>query len=244
MAHKVYLFDELTPNFWAQQGFGISAKQLIAELDATNGEPTTLHVNSPGGSVHEALSLYEHIRLHGRVTYSIDGIAFSSAAWLGLAARRRVISTFGETMVHQPWTMLESAVAGTADDLLEIATKITEESKRLNKTQDKIAAILGAHTNHPPRSWNKMMDAETWFSADEALVSGLVNEITTGAGAEQFALRDSSFTNRIMKNCPKSVSDRVVYSKAPAAWQKKQIHARPRCKRDEVEARLAEIGVI
>src|SRR5256885_186243 len=61
--------------------WGIYAEDVIAELKAIAAPALTLKINSPGGSVYEALALYNALLDHpARVNVVVDGIAASAAS--------------------------------------------------------------------------------------------------------------------------------------------------------------------
>ena len=72
---EVSIYDEIG-------AYGVSAKSLLDELGALpDGSPLTLRLNSPGGSVFDAVAIYNAIKRHaGPVTVWIDGITTSSPA--------------------------------------------------------------------------------------------------------------------------------------------------------------------
>ena len=71
---EVVIYDEIG-------AYGVSAKGFLAELGALpDGTPLALRLNSPGGSVFDAVAIYNAIKRHsGTVTVWIDGIAASAA---------------------------------------------------------------------------------------------------------------------------------------------------------------------
>ena len=49
--------------------------------------------------------------------------------------------------------------------------------ERLDSASATIADIYAAKTGTDAATWRAAMDAETWFSADEALAAGLVDRV-------------------------------------------------------------------
>lgn len=158
----LYIYD--TIDAW----WGVNAKdvaQAIAPLDAD----TTLHlrINSPGGDVFEARAMATAIRsFKGKSIAHIDALAASAATTVALAADEVEISADGFFMIHNAWSIAigdKSAMTEMAGLLDKIDQGIVADyAKRSGKTADEIVA------------W---MDAETWFTGQEAVDNGFVNRL-------------------------------------------------------------------
>jgi ATP-dependent Clp protease, protease subunit len=73
---EVLIYDEIG-------AYGVSAKGFLAELGALpDGVPIDLRLNSPGGSVFDAVAIYQRPArgMAGTITVWIDGIAASAAS--------------------------------------------------------------------------------------------------------------------------------------------------------------------
>ena len=111
--------------------------------------------------------IYTMLRNHpGKVTVKIHGIAASAASVVAMAGDTTLISPVGMLMIHNPSTM----AAGEKKDM-EQAIAVLEEVKE---------SILNAYVEKTGLSRNrlaKMMDAETWLNANEAMRLGFVDGI-------------------------------------------------------------------
>ncbi len=83
--------------------YGVSAKDFIAELGKLPGDAAlTLRLNSPGGSVFDAVAIYNALKRHeGPVTVSIDGIAASAASYIAMAGDEVVMPENAFLMIHE-----------------------------------------------------------------------------------------------------------------------------------------------
>ena len=148
--------------------YGVSARQVIAELAAlAPGTALELRINSPGGSVFDAVAIYNALKRHdGQVTVTIDGIAASAASYIAMAGDEIVMPENTFLMIHDP----SGLVMGTAVDMRVMA-----------ETLDKIAGSLirgyAAKSGQPDADIAALMAAETWFDAAEAVAAGLADRI-------------------------------------------------------------------
>lgn len=164
---SIYLYDVIGYDFWS--GGGVTAKQFARDLQALNGKALNLHINSPGGDVFEGRAMAAALQSYsGKVVAHIDGLAASAASALVMHADEIVMMDGSFMMIHNGWTV----VMGDRHSLLETAgllekidaSIIDDYSKRATADREQLAA------------W---MDAETWFTATEAVDNGFADRIAT-----------------------------------------------------------------
>ena len=109
---EVLIYDEIG-------AYGVSAKGFLAELGALpDGVPIDLRLNSPGGSVFDAVAIFNALTRHtGTVTVWIDGIAASAASYIAMAGDEIVMPENAFLMIHDP----SGLVMGTAADMRDMA---------------------------------------------------------------------------------------------------------------------------
>ncbi len=79
----VYLYGTIGSWFYD----GNTSSWLLGQLRDCGGEDVTLHINSDGGDVFEAVAMQAAIRAHpGRVTAVVEGLAASAATVVMAAA--------------------------------------------------------------------------------------------------------------------------------------------------------------
>lgn len=161
----IYLYDVIvSDDFWG----GVSALTFAKELAATKTPVINLRINSPGGDVFAARAMEVAIREHSStIVAHIDGEAASAATYVAIAADKVKISEGGFFMVHKAW----SIALGNADDMLQMAAL-------LEKVDEALVTTYANHTGKSADEIRQWMAAETWFTAQEALDAGFVDEIT------------------------------------------------------------------
>lgn len=159
--------------------WGASAEALVKALAQAAGRPVAMHINSPGGDVFESLAMAAAVAAYsGKVTALVEGMAASAATRLALSAAQVHITDGSLFMVHNSWTMAwgnKSELRKTAD--------------LLDKVDDGIVADYARKTGASAEQVRAWMDAETWFSAEEAQAVGFVDQVlvSTQAAAAQAA---------------------------------------------------------
>ena len=162
----VYIYD-LIDSYW-----GVSATDFIQQLDSVS-DAKTLHVrlNSPGGDVFQSKAIAEAIkRFSGKTIAHIDSLAASAATSIAIACDEVEISQDAFFMIHNASGAVwgdKQAMRDTADLLEKVEGSIV--SGYVTKTGKDAADIV---------AW---MDAETWFSADEAVANGFCDRLAANA---------------------------------------------------------------
>lgn len=166
-APELYLYGEI--GCW-----GITASDLIAELQYVTAPEITVHVNSPGGEIFEGIAIYNALRSHpASVTVRVDGIAASIASVIAQAGDQRVMQPFSQMMIHEG----SGLCWGDAADMLAMSTLLDAQS-------DNIAAVYAERSGGTPEAWREAMRTETWYTAEEAVAAGLADEVDAPAQTE------------------------------------------------------------
>ena len=156
-------------NEWIYEWYGIQAtspKQVIRALKNANGEPVTIKINSGGGDVFAGCEIYNELKNYsGEVSIEIHGLCASIASVIAMAGKCKM-SPLAEIMIHN----VSTNTSGDYRDMEHTA----EVLKKANKT---IANAYVLKTVMKAEEVYKLMDKETWFTADEALEIGLIDEI-------------------------------------------------------------------
>lgn len=156
----VWVYDEI--GYW-----GITALDFVRELSALNATEIALHINSPGGDVFDGIAIYNAIRNHpATVTSHVDGLAASAASFIACAADRTVMQPQAQMMIHEA----SGLCIGPADDMRAMA-------ELLEKTSGSLADIYATTRGGTAEAWRAAMQAESWYTAEEAVAAGLAHEV-------------------------------------------------------------------
>lgn len=169
----IYLYDVIGYDWWT--GGGITALQFAADLNALRGVDTVhIRFNSPGGDVFDGRAICAALdAFQARKIGHVDGWAASAASFILMHCDEIEITQGAMIMIHNGWTMAAGdnrVMSDTANLLLKIDGAIKDDYER------RVSADSAQIT-----AW---MDAETWFSADEAVKYGFADRIATGDGAK------------------------------------------------------------
>lgn len=152
---------------WLFGGESTTPKGFRKELDKHKGKNITVWINSTGGDVYAASSIYTSLKEHkGRVTVKIDGYACSAASVIAMAGDEILMSPTSIMMIHNPW----GAFQGEEKDLRHAANVLAE-------VKETILNAYALKTKKDRKVIAKMMDEETWMGAKTAVNEGFADGI-------------------------------------------------------------------
>lgn len=153
--------------------WGITANQFVQDLRAMDDgvSPVVAAFNSIGGDLFDGLAMHNALsRLGERCTGRIDALAASAASVAVCGAHRVVIAANAMLMIHNPYTY----TGGSAEDFRRVADVLDQTLEAI------IAAYKAKAPDIDDAELRRMVDAETWLTANEAVALGLADEVGDG----------------------------------------------------------------
>jgi ATP-dependent protease ClpP protease subunit len=153
--------------------WGITANQFVQDLRAMDDgvSPVVAAFNSIGGDLFDGLAMHNALsRLGERCTGRIDALAASAASVAVCGAHRVVIASNAMLMIHNPWTY----AAGDAEDFRKVADVLDQTMEAI------IAAYKAKAQDIDEVELRRLVAAETWLTANEAVALGLADEVGDG----------------------------------------------------------------
>jgi ATP-dependent Clp protease, protease subunit len=172
---------------------GVSAKAFATDLKkAGKLDNITVRLNSPGGSIFDGVAIYNTLRNHpAKVGVHIDGLAASAASVVAMAGDTIEMADNALLMIHEPWYL----AAGSASELRAIAVSLDKISEGMADTYAKRAG----KSIDEARAW---MEAETWFTAEDARAAGLVDKLVEPLKAAAAASWDATAWRKRFRHPP------------------------------------------
>jgi ATP-dependent Clp protease protease subunit len=146
----------------------ITAQLLFLEAENPKKE-IHMYINSPGGLVTAGLAIYDTMQyVRPPVQTFCIGQAASAASLLLCAGRKgdRFALPNARIMVHQP----SASYYGQAADIARHAQEIVKLKRRLNE-------IYAKHTGQTVEAIEKILDRDTYMTAEEAKGFGLLDQV-------------------------------------------------------------------
>ena len=153
--------------------WGVTANQFVQDLRAMDdgASPVIVAFNSIGGDLFDGLAIHNALsRLGERCTGRIDALAASAASVAVCGAHRVVIAANAMLMIHNPYTF----TGGDAEDFRRVADVLDQTLEAI------IAAYKAKAPDIDEAELRRMVNAETWLTANEAVSLGLADEVGDG----------------------------------------------------------------
>lgn len=129
------------------------------------------YINSPGGSVYDALAIYDTMQYVTNDVQTVGiGVQASAAAFLlssGTKGKRFALPN-STIMIHQPSSGTRGKVTDQEIDL--------KESLRIKHLLEE---IMAGNTGQKPAKIHEDMERDKWLTAKEAKIYGIVDDIIT-----------------------------------------------------------------
>lgn len=167
----ISIFDVIGEDGWT--GGGVTAKRISAALRSIGNRDVIVRINSPGGDMFEGIAIYNLLRTHpAKVTVEVLGWAASAASIIAMAGDVIRMGLGSFMMVHNAWGL----VIGNRHDLREAASLFEQFDAAL-------ADIYEARTGIDRVGIERLMDAETFMTAAQAVEYGFADAVDDGVAA-------------------------------------------------------------
>ncbi len=169
----------------------VNSEGIVSELkELKDAKRIQVDINSPGGSVFEGNAIYAALKAHpAHITVHITGLAASIASVIAMAGDTITMAENALMMIHKPW----GNFTGNADEL-------RNKAETLDKVEKTIISAY-RRTGKTESDIQQLMADETWFSADEALTHGFIDEVTDRMDIA------ASFDLSVFKNAPQKENE-------------------------------------
>lgn len=207
---EVFVYDAID-DWW-----GISPGQIIESLDQVTSNNINLRINSPGGVVTDGMAIMTAFARHKATVRTFnDGLAASMGSVLMMAGSEITMAQGSWLMNHNPWGF----VIGDWRDMLAA-------SDTTKKFGDQLAGVYHKATSQRDgldlEEIKSDMDAETWYTADEALEAGFIDNITDVV-PEKSAKKASFSGSLAFDNAPDEVVEQFVVAQENTELSKRKV---------------------
>jgi ATP-dependent Clp endopeptidase proteolytic subunit ClpP len=154
---------------------GLMAERILKNLtmlDTLSQEPITIILNNIGGDFYHGLAIFDAIQTcKSPVTIKVFGHAMSMGSVILQAADRRVMAANAKQMIHYGTCGMNSHA--------KTFQKWAKEYERLDSWMEDLyfKRILEKHPDFPISKLKKMLDHDSFLTAQESVDLGLADEL-------------------------------------------------------------------
>lgn len=191
---EVQIFDDIG-------GWGVLAKDFLDEVKAKADGIKNVRVmmNTPGGSVYEALTMLNGLRAMGKtIETHVMGLAASAGSLFAAGSHKVVMPDNTMQFVHLPIT----GCYGNAEDMRETADV-------LDKVGGQMKAMYAKRWKGTAEELDAALSAQTHYTAAECLALGLCDEVVEAVGVA------AKFEAERLEKLPEAVRALFIARKPP-----------------------------
>ena len=140
----------------------------LTEMERSSKATITIKINSPGGSVYEALAMVDRIKESKcHIVTKCYGHAMSAASLLLAAGDRRSIGSRSWVMYHE----MSYSSSGTHSEIKDYVKQAEREMKAWSEAMEQF-------TNEPAQFWKEAaIKTDFYLNAKQCLETGIVDEL-------------------------------------------------------------------
>ena len=207
---EVMLYGEIVedgPKWWKWSEEDKSAADFdkaIKDVLKAGAKKLLLRINSPGGVCTESVAMRSILANAGfeEINIRIEGMCASAATDIAtLPGAHVAIAEGSEYMIHNPWCY----ALGNANEL-------EHTIDRLRNIEKMSRGFYMKRTGQAEEQIKEWMDAETWFTADQAVEYGFADEVLEAEvkGETPAAACVTSRVMATMRNLYKAVPEQIA----------------------------------
>lgn len=151
---------------------------IRAKLAEAKGKPVAVRIASPGGSVTDALDIFQQFRDHGQVTAYLYGPVASAATIIAMGAAKVVMSRYSLFLVHKVRSWTDQWGYFNADEITELIDALKKQQDGNDKFDNVLVAMYCNKTGKSAPEIKSLLSEDKWMSAEEAKIWGFVDEVT------------------------------------------------------------------
>ena len=171
MKYDIEISGEI--GWWPNTSAGIRA-----QLAEAKGKPVAVRIASPGGSVADALDIFQQFRDHGQVTAYLYGPVASAATIIAMGAAKVVMSRYSLFLVHKVRSWTDQWGYFNADEITALIDALKKQQDGNDKFDNVLVAMYCNKTGKSAPEIKSLLSEDKWMSAEEAKEWGFVDEVT------------------------------------------------------------------
>lgn len=197
---EVMIYSSIASDtFWGDETTPQEFDKALKDARKSGAKRLNIRINSPGGEVYSAVAMRSMVINAGfdAVRVMIEGLCASAATLFATIPDAHVVIAEGsEFMIHNPMTI----AIGSAEEMERTAD-------HLHRMEEQFHEMYAKKTGRSETEIKDWMDAETWFTAKEAVENGFADELLE---AEPIAASITTRDMRVMMDIYKAIPTAIA----------------------------------
>jgi ATP-dependent Clp protease protease subunit len=157
--------------------YSFSKQFMRNELSGQSKNPVLIKISSLGGSVDDALNIYDQFIEHGNVTAELSAFVASSATLITLGAKTVRMNENSFYLIHKAMNWVDEWGSMNEDEIDALIAKLETQKQQLAKVTLQLAKMYVKRTGKTLDEIISLMKQQTWLTAEEAKTWGFVDEV-------------------------------------------------------------------
>ena len=157
--------------------YSFSKQFMRNELTGQSKNQVLIKISSLGGSVDDALNIYDQFIEHGNVTAELSAFVASSATLISLGAKTVRMNENSFYLIHKAMNWVDEWGSMNEDEIDELIAKLETQKQQLAKVTLQLAKMYVKKSGKTLDEITSLMKQQTWLTAEEAKSWGFVDEI-------------------------------------------------------------------
>ncbi len=157
--------------------YSFSKQFMRNELSGQSKNPVLIKISSLGGSVDDALNIYDQFVEHGNVTAELSAFVASSATLISLGAKTVRMNENSFYLIHKAMNWVDEWGSMNEDEIDALIAKLETQKQQLAKVTLQLAKMYVKKTGKTLDEITGLMKQQTWLTAEEAKNWGFVDEV-------------------------------------------------------------------
>ncbi|HAQ20869.1 MAG TPA: hypothetical protein DCR40_16800 [Prolixibacteraceae bacterium] len=157
--------------------YSFSKQFMRNELSGQSKNPVLIKISSLGGSVDDALNIYDQFIEHGNVTAELSAFVASSATLISLGAKTVRMNENSFYLIHKAMNWVDEWGSMNEDEIDALIPKLETQKQQLAKVTLQLAKMYVKKTGKTLDEIISLMKQQIWLTAEEAKNWGFVDEV-------------------------------------------------------------------
>jgi ATP-dependent protease ClpP protease subunit len=157
--------------------YSFSKQFMRNELSGQSKNPVLIKISSLGGSVDDALNIYDQFIEHGNVTAELSAFVASSATLISLGAKTVRMNENSFYLIHKAMNWVDEWGSMNEDEIDALIAKLETQKQQLAKVTLQLAKMYVKKTCKTLDEITGLMKQQTWLTAEGAKAWGFVDEV-------------------------------------------------------------------
>lgn len=159
-------------------GWDFDSDYVDFVLNKNTDKEVAVLIDSLGGQLNTALSIFSAFRRHGNVRVHFVGMNASAATIASMGAKRITMDHSAMYLVHQCSQSFFEWGSMNATDMQNLINNLEKQKANLDKLDANVAELYAKRCKKKSADLLDLMKVGGWLTAEEALAWGFVDELT------------------------------------------------------------------